>query len=113
MSEDSSTSVLLSARTALERNSIILINRQIDNLNQHEVLQEVAITIQIVNYSIVNVSNQNQLVLASSSRAVQDHVENNIQVPEKPKRRRPKKSSYKTINCQKGNTYSIIANFIE
>ncbi|RNA27636.1 hypothetical protein BpHYR1_014771 [Brachionus plicatilis] len=60
MSEVSSTSVLLSvnnqenqldntdndkkkARSALERNSIVPINRQIDNLNQHQVPQEVAI----------------------------------------------------------------------
>ncbi|RNA33088.1 hypothetical protein BpHYR1_033406 [Brachionus plicatilis] len=45
-----------------------------------------------INYTIFNVSHQNQLVLASNS-AVQDLVENNIQISEKRKRGRPKKSN--------------------
>ncbi|RNA04895.1 hypothetical protein BpHYR1_014094 [Brachionus plicatilis] len=49
------------ARSALERNSIAPINRKLDNLNQHEVQQEVSSTVISVNYSIVNVSHQNQL----------------------------------------------------
>ncbi|RNA11606.1 hypothetical protein BpHYR1_010577 [Brachionus plicatilis] len=80
------------ARSALERNSIAPINRQLDNLNQHEVQQEVSSTVLNVNYSIFNSSHQNQLVLASNS-AVQDLVENNIQISEKRKRGRPKKSN--------------------
>ncbi|RNA41708.1 hypothetical protein BpHYR1_010986 [Brachionus plicatilis] len=80
------------ARSALERNSIAPINRELGNLNQHEVQQEVSSTVLSVNYSIVNVSHQNQLVLASNS-AVQDLVENNIQISEKRKRGRPKKSN--------------------
>ncbi|RNA21684.1 hypothetical protein BpHYR1_049480 [Brachionus plicatilis] len=70
------------AKSALERNSIAPIYRQLDNLNQHEVQQEVSSTVLSVNYSIVNVSHQNQLFLASNS-AVQDLVENNIQISEK------------------------------
>ncbi|RNA14684.1 hypothetical protein BpHYR1_040201, partial [Brachionus plicatilis] len=80
------------ARSALERNSIAPINRQLDNLNQHEVQQEVSSKVLSVNYSIFNVSHQNQLVLASNS-PVQDLVENNIQISEKRKRGRPKKSN--------------------
>ncbi|RNA29915.1 hypothetical protein BpHYR1_025309 [Brachionus plicatilis] len=80
------------AKSALERNSIAQINRQLDNLNQHEVEQEVSSTVLNVNYSFFNVSHQNQLVLASNS-AVQDLVENNIQISEKRKRGRPKKSN--------------------
>ncbi|RNA00353.1 hypothetical protein BpHYR1_007723 [Brachionus plicatilis] len=87
-------------RSALERNSIAPINRQLGNLNQHEVQLEVSSTVLSVNYSMVNVSHQNQLVLASNS-AVQDLVENNIQISEKRKHGRPKKSNNESEQSSK------------
>ncbi|RNA32168.1 hypothetical protein BpHYR1_017694 [Brachionus plicatilis] len=81
------------ARSTLERNSIAPINR-------HTVLS--------VNYSIVNVSHQNQLVLASNS-AVQDIVENNIQISEKRKRGRPKKSNNESEQPSKSFMYLIFS----
>ncbi|RNA12679.1 hypothetical protein BpHYR1_028274 [Brachionus plicatilis] len=42
-------------RSALERNSTAPINRQLGNLNQYEVQQEVSSTVLSVNYSIVKI----------------------------------------------------------
>ncbi|RNA02286.1 hypothetical protein BpHYR1_053843 [Brachionus plicatilis] len=66
------------ARSALVRNSIVPTNRQIDNLNQHEVLQKVAGTIQIFMGNGNAEDQKNQAIKMSNCRIDLLNIKNTL-----------------------------------